>query len=89
MLKHNALADTNLNTPLVLHVYANVDAIGEDRTGELRLVTGTSRNLNHAKRNYPTNKPEMLAIGHALKKLKHYLLGAKIQEYTYNVALKF
>ena len=31
----------------------------------------------------------MLAIVHALKKWKHYLLGAKIKVYTDNVALKF
>ena len=94
LLKHNALAYPDLNTPFVLHVDASVEAIGatlsqEDRTGELRLVTCTSRKLNPTERNYPTHEREMLAIVIALKKWKHYLLGAKILAYTDNVALKF
>ena len=92
--QHNALAYPDLNTPFVLHVDASVEAISatisqEDRAGELRLVTCTSRKLNPAERNYHTHEREMLAIVHAIKKWNHYLLGAKIRAYTDNVALKF
>ena len=77
-----------------MHIDASAEALGAtlsqaNSRGHLRLVTCTSRKLNPAERNYPTNEGEMLALVHALKKWKHYLLGSKTQVYTNNVALKF
>ena len=60
-----------------------------DHSGELRLITCTSRKLKPAERNYPTHEREMLALVHALKKWKHYLMGSKTLAYTDNLALKY
>ena len=77
-----------------MHLNASATALGAtlsqlNTNGELQLVTCTSRKLNPAEKNYPTHEREMLALVHALKKWKHYLLGSKVVAYTDNVALKF
>ena len=93
-MESTALAYPDLNKEFVLHVDASADALGstlsqEDRVGQLRLITCTSRKFNPAERNYPTHEREMLALVHALKKWKHYLLGARVKAYTDNVALRY
>ena len=72
-MESTALAYHDLNKEFVLHVDASADALGatlfqEDRVGQLRLITCTSRKFNPAERNYPTHEHEMLALVHALKK---------------------
>ena len=73
---------------------ARGDAIGsklsqENDCGDFRLLTYTSRKLNLAEKNNPTHEREMLALVHALKKWKHYLMGSTVLAYTDNVALKY
>ena len=94
LLESTSLAYPDLNQEFVLHVDASADALGatlsqEDAEGNLRMITCTSRKFNPAERNYPTHEREMLALLHALKKWKHYLLGTKVRAYTDNAALKF
>ena len=77
-----------------LHLDSSADALGAtlsqpDRRGHLRLLTCTSRKLNPAERNYHTHGREMLALVHALKTWKYYLMGSKVLAYTDNVALRF
>ena len=88
------LSYPDLNKEFVVHLDASATALGAtlsqlNTNGELQLVTCTSRKLNPAEKNYPTHEMEMLALVHALKKWKHYLLGSKVVAYTDNVALKF
>ena len=82
-----------MSQPFTLHLDASADALGAtlsqpDRRRHLRLLTCTSRKLNPAERNYPTHEREMLALVHALKKWKLYLMGSKVA-YTDNVALRY
>ena len=83
-----------MSQPFTLHLDASAYALGAtlsqpDRRGHLRLLMCTSRKLNPAERNYPTHEREMLALVHALKKWKHYLMGSKVLAYTDNVALRY
>ena len=83
-----------MSQPFTLHLDASADALGAtlsqpDRRGHLLLLACTSRKLNPAERNYPTHEREMLALVHALKKWKHYLMGSKVLAYTDNVALRY
>ena len=49
----------------------------------------TSLKRNPADRNYPTHEREMLALVHAPKNCKHYLMGSKVLAYTDNVAIRY
>ena len=94
LMESTTLSYPDLNKEFVLHVDASADALGatlsqENHAGHLRLITCTSRKFNPAERNYPTHEREMLALVHALKKWKHYLLGARVKAFTDNVALKY
>ena len=73
------LAYPDMSKPFAVHLDASLVAIGatlsqEDKHGSLRLITCTSRKLNAAERNYPTHEMEMLAMVHALKTWKHFLM---------------
>ena len=54
-----------------------------------RPVAFTSRKLRVHKRNYPTHDLELLAVIHALKLWRHYLLGSKFQLVTDHQSLKW
>ena len=94
MQKQTQLHYPDLQRSFVLHMDASNHALGAtlsqaNDAGDLQLVTCTSRKLNPAERNYTTHEKEMLALNHALKKWKHYLLGSRINVYTDNAALKY
>ena len=67
------------------HLYVQTDAskfaIGGvlmqvcPESGQLKPLAFTSRKLKQAELNYPTHDQEMLAIIHALKQWRHYLLN--------------
>jgi hypothetical protein len=76
------LALPDFRKDFVLFTDASDYALGaclsqEDATGELRPIAYESRTLTPAERNYATHEKEMLAIIHALKVWRHYLLGSK------------
>ena len=54
-------------------------ALGGVLTQEGRPVAYTSRKLRDHEKNYPTHDLELLAVIHALKLWRHYLLGSKFQ----------
>ena len=88
------LAYPDTAKPFVVHLDASQVALGatlsqETPSGELRLITCISRKLNAAERNYPTHEREMLAMVHALKTWKHYLMGIFTTVYTDSMFLKF
>ncbi|MGV1089522.1 MAG: reverse transcriptase domain-containing protein, partial [Mycobacterium sp.] len=94
LIAHTQLAYPDFSRQFVLHMDASKTAVGAtlsqpDDNGDLRLVTCVSRKLNDAERNYPTHEREMLALVHALKKWKHYLLGSHVTVYTDNTTLKY
>ena len=48
-----------------------------------------SRKMNPAEQNYPTHERELLAVIHALRTWRHYLLGRKFTIVTDHHSLKF
>ncbi|MCO5611994.1 hypothetical protein L7F22_066255 [Adiantum nelumboides] len=64
-------------------------AIGGVLMQEGRPVAFTSRKLRIHERNYPTHDLELLAIVHALKLWRHYLLGKRFQFVTDHKSLKW
>ena len=53
------------------------------------VVAYASRQLKRHKENYPTHDLELVAIAHALKILRHYLLGNHCNIYTRHKSLKY
>ncbi|MCO5550731.1 hypothetical protein L7F22_004222 [Adiantum nelumboides] len=64
-------------------------ALGGVLTQEERPVAYTSRKLRDHERNYPTHDLELLAVIHALKLWRHYLLSRKFQLVTDHKSLKW
>ncbi|MCO5603851.1 hypothetical protein L7F22_058005 [Adiantum nelumboides] len=64
-------------------------ALGGVLTQEGRPVAYTSRKLRDHERNYPTHDLELLAVIHALKLWRHYLLSRKFQLVTDHKSLKW
>ncbi|MCO5556306.1 hypothetical protein L7F22_009853 [Adiantum nelumboides] len=64
-------------------------ALGGVLTQEGRRVAYTSRKLKDHERNYPTHDLELLAVIHALKLWRHYLLSRKFQLVTDHKSLKW
>ncbi|MCO5600050.1 hypothetical protein L7F22_054158 [Adiantum nelumboides] len=64
-------------------------ALGGVLTQEERPVVYTSRKLRDHERNYPTHDFELLAVIHALKLWRHYLLSHKFQLVTDHKSLKW
>lgn len=88
------LAIANPDYPFVLHTDSSGVAIGgvlmQDQGEGLRPIAYFSTKLNKAQKNYPVHEQELLALVHALKTWRHYLLGAhKSVAYTDHKALKY
>ena len=64
-------------------------AVGGVLTQENRPVAFTSRKLKVHERNYPTHDLELLAVVHALKKWRHYLLSQVFELVTDHKSLKW
>ncbi|MCO5565010.1 hypothetical protein L7F22_018680 [Adiantum nelumboides] len=71
------LPDLSKEFKVVTH--ASGLALGGVLTQEGRPIAYTSRKLRDHERNYPTHDLELLAIIHALKLWRHYLLSRKFQ----------
>jgi ribonuclease HI len=56
---------------------------------EGHVITYASRQLRKHEQNYPTHDLELVALIHALKIWRHYLLGHKCQIYTDHKSLKY
>ena len=53
------------------------------------LVAFESRKMDPAEQNYPTHERELLAVIHALRTWRHYLLGRKFTIVSDHHSLKF
>jgi hypothetical protein len=53
-----------------------------------RAIAYASRQLQHHEKHYPTHDLEFLAVVHALKVWRHYLLGNLVHIYTDHKSLK-
>src|ERR1700756_4705471 len=58
--------------------YAIGAALCQDHGNGLQPCAFLSRKMNDAERNYPVHEQELLAIVHALREWRHYLLGNRI-----------
>jgi hypothetical protein len=54
-----------------------------------RVIAYASRALQNHEQNYPTHDLELAAVVHALKILRHHLMGAKCNIYTDHKSLKY
>jgi hypothetical protein len=54
-----------------------------------RVIAYASRALRNHEQNYPTHDLELAAVVHALKILRHHLMGAKCNIYTDHKSLKY
>ena len=79
--------------PFVLQTDASDIALGavlsQDDGNGLQPVAFNSRTLAPAEKNYPVHEKELLAIVHALRYWRHYLMGAKVHVQTDHHSLKF
>jgi hypothetical protein len=70
-----------------------IDACREGLSGVLSqngyVVCYESRKLKGHERNYATNDLELVAIVHALKMLRHYLMGKRFELRTNHSGLKY
>ena len=54
-----------------------------------RVIAYASHQLKKHEVNYPTHDLELVAVVHALKIWRHYLLGNKVHIFTYHKGLKY
>jgi hypothetical protein len=54
-----------------------------------KVIAYASRLLKPHEQNYPTHDLELVAIVHALKIWRHYLIGNKCHIFTYHKSLKY
>jgi hypothetical protein len=78
----------------IINTDASARAIGgvlmqEDKDGKPRIISTTSRVLNHVEQRYSTCEQELLAIVHSLQKFRIFVYGRKIKLYTDSQALTF
>lgn len=60
-----------------------------DEEGNEVIIEITSKCLNEAEKKYSTTEKELLAILHAVRKWRHYLMGNRVTVYTDHQALIF
>jgi hypothetical protein len=56
---------------------------------EGRVIAYTSRQLRKQELNYPTHDLELVAVVHALKMWRHYIMGIKSQLYMDHKSMKY
>ena len=85
------LPDPNL--PYVIHTDASGFATGavlsQDHGHGLQPIAYLSKKMVDAETRYPVHEQELLAIIHALKSWRHYLMGAKFKVCTDHHSLKY
>jgi len=83
------LAQPNTTKPFDVYCDASGTGLGYVLMQENRVIAYVSRSLKHHEENYPTHDLELVAIVHALKIWRHYLLGTLCNIYTDHKSLKY
>ena len=83
------LALLDFSKPFLITTDASGQAIGGVLTQEGRPIAYESRKLRSHELNYPTHDLELLAVVHALKMWRHYLLGNSFKIKTNHKSLKW
>jgi hypothetical protein len=82
------LAQPNIEKSFDVYCDASGMSIGGVLIQDGRAIAYASRQLRRHEEHYPTHDLELLAVVHALKVWKHYLLGNLVHIYTDHKSLK-
>jgi hypothetical protein len=83
------LAQSDIEKPFDVYCDASGTDIGGVLMQDGHLIPYVARQLQRHEEHYPTHGLELLAIIHALKVWKHYLLGNLVHIYTDHESLKY
>jgi hypothetical protein len=83
------LAQPDIDKPFDVYCNASVTGIGSVLMQDGHAIAYASRQLQCHEEHYPTHDLEVLAVVHALKVWRHYLLGNLVHIYTYHKSLKY
>jgi hypothetical protein len=83
------LAQPDIDKSFDVYRDASITGIGGVLMQEDRAIAYGSRQLRRHEKHYPTHDLELLAIVHALKVWRHYLLGNLVHIYTDHKSLKY
>jgi hypothetical protein len=83
------LAQPDIEKPFDVYCDAFNTDIGEVLMQDGRVIAYASRQLRRYEEHYPTQDLELLAVVHALKVWRHYLLGNLVHIYTDQKSLKY
>ena len=90
MLTHaQVLQIADLNKEFVVCTYACKRGLGGVLMQDGQVVCYESQKLNEHEKNYPTHDLELVAIIHALKMWRHYLLGRRFVLMSDHIGLKY
>jgi hypothetical protein len=82
------LAQLDIEKPFDVYCDASGTSIGGVLMQDGRAIAYASQQLRRHEEHYPTHDPELLAVVHALKVWRHYLLGNLVHIYTDHKSLK-
>jgi hypothetical protein len=83
------LAQLDIEKPFDVYCDASGTSIGGVLMQDGRAIAYASQQLRRHEEHYPTHDPELLAVVHALKVWRHYLLGNLVHIYTDHKSLKY
>jgi hypothetical protein len=83
------LAQPDIERPFDVYCDASDMGIGSVLMQDGHVIAYASRQLRHHATHYPTHDLELLAVVHALKIWRHYLLGNLVHIYTDHKSQKY
>jgi hypothetical protein len=83
------LTQPDMSKPFEVFCDASGTGLGCMLMQENRVISCASRALRPHEKNYPTHDLELEAVVHALKLLRHYLMGNHCNIYTDHNSLKY